>query len=747
MVSAACVACNDSAVEPLERSYPFSIIAEQAKTRTVTDESGTTSWQRNDKIHLFHSKSSGGESFDDGAFIIEDATTGRASGMLAESLEESGSYTWTGVYPYIEGSMLQAYPVTIGAAEQTQNGNDNISHFAGTSAPLFGAGASSGTTEPTLEMGQIASGLKIIVSNKTEKSIKIAKITVTTPETIVGEFNADLTGTNASLSPVSGKSSKTVTLTVQDPTFIKKNNSSYYAILLAPCTITGAISIEVTTTAGASETIEKNISGGLEFAAGKLNSTTVEFTAAAPEVPGEEPEAYGACPTEAQVAWQRQELIMFYHFGPATFSGFDGEKANYSAEELISQYKPTTIDANQWVSVAKECGFKEVILTAKHHDGFSLWDNPESTCDIAAEACENKTDVVKAVSEAAKKNGLSFGIYMSPWDKINGNANDYGSKYVYAIDSVADGEYGTLTEFWLDGNNATSLDFNAVNQAILEKNPNCIIFSNVGPGCRWVGNENGEAGETNWSTFSPSAHGASQTVLPKDFGSCLSMGDQGGSSWIPAECDLSIRPIGDNNGWFWGPDETPKSAKELLDIYYKSVGRNSVMLLNVPPTTGGVLDDADVVVLKTFHEFLAEIFTTNLAAGATIDEDETTEARGTKYEAENVLDGNESTYWAVSGDDTKSATLVLDLEGEKKFNVVSLQEFITKGQRVTGFSVEYYDGSWHNFARGTTIGAKRLVKKPSEAVTASRLRITFSALACPLINEIGLYLDNIDINY
>ena len=164
------------------------------------------------------------------------------------------------------------------------------------------------------------------------------------------------------------------------------------------------------------------------------------------------------------------------------------------------------------------------------------------------------------------------------------------------------------------------------------------------------------------------------------------------------------------------------------------------MLLNVPPTTGGVLDAADVTVLETFHGYLTEIFGTNLLSASTVDEVNTTEARGYNYKAEYVFDGDENTYWAVSGDNTTSATLVLDLNGTKTFNVVSLQEFIKKGQRVERLSIQYYDGSsWKNFSSGTTIGAKRLIK--GSTVNASKIRVTFNSLACPLINELGLYLD------
>ena len=455
------------------------------------------------------------------------------------------------------------------------------------------------------------------------------------------------------------------------------------------------------------------------------------------ETPVEAPAPFGALPTERQLAWQEMEFYAFVHFTTTTFRDVEWGYGDADPDE----FQPSRYDPAQWVEVMKAAGMKGVILTAKHHDGFCLWDNPESTCDIAACPSPYNVDVVKAVSDAAKAKGINFGIYMSPWDKVNGNDANYASKFISAIHSVADGAYGTISEFWLDGHNASSLNFNSVNAAIRDKNPDCVIFSNVGPGCRWVGNEDGVAGATNWSTFTPSAHSASQSSLPGSYGTYLAQGDQGGSYWIPAECDLSIRPIGDNNGWFWGAGETPKTAKQLLSVYYNSVGRNSVMLLNVPPTTGGVLDAADVTVLETFHSYLTNIFGTNLISGATVDEELTTEARGYDYKAEYAFDENENSYWAVSGDNTISATLVLELNGTKRFNVISLQEFIKKGQRVTNFSVEYYDGSWKSFANGTTVGAKRLVK--GSTVNASKIRVKFNSLACPLISEIGLFMDDV----
>ena len=461
-----------------------------------------------------------------------------------------------------------------------------------------------------------------------------------------------------------------------------------------------------------------------------------------PIVKEDPPAPYGTLPSKGQVAWQRQELIMFYHFGPATFSGYDGDRRDYTSAQLISAFKPSAVNADQWVKTAADNGFKEVILTSKHHDGFCLWDNPKSTCDIAACPSPYNVDVVKAVSDACKKYGVNLGIYMSPWDKIGGSDSNYANNYIDAIKSIVNGAYGPITEFWLDGHNASGLNFTNVNNAILANNPDCVIFSNVGPGCRWVGNEDGSANETNWSTFSPSAHGATQRDLPGSYTSYLGQGDEGGTAWIPAECDFSIQAIGDNNGWFWGSGDSRKTAKQLVDIYYKSVGRNSIFLMNVPPSQAGVIDDKEKTVIESFHTMLTQIFAENLAEGANIT---ASNERGTGYEPENMLDGDYDSYFATE-DGVNTVTLEFELDGSKSFNRVVLQEYIPLGQRIKGFKIETRSssGSWTSWGNGTktTIGHKRIILGSRVTTDGVRLTIT-SSKACPTLNGFGLYNDTV----
>jgi len=461
------------------------------------------------------------------------------------------------------------------------------------------------------------------------------------------------------------------------------------------------------------------------------------------------PAAYGAVPTKGQLAWQKQELLMFYHYGQATFSGWDGENQScngkaWSESLLLQNYKPTTIDADQWVKVAADNGFKEVILTAKHHDGFCLWDNPESTTDVANAGCSNHTDVVKAVRDACDKYGVNLGIYLSPWDRmieVSGlSTSAYETQYKNAIKDLMT-KYAPVVEFWFDGNHAGSFNWSSVNQTVFDQNPDCVIFSNGGPGCRWVGNENGDAGTTNWGTINIKGRGLSPSNLPGNYESYLSSGDEDGDTWCAAECDFSIQQIGDHNGWFYGASDSRKTAKQLMKLYYESVGRNGVFLMNVPPSDAGVIDAKEKKIIEDFTTMRESIFGTNLAAGATAT---SASVRGSYsgYAAANILDGNYDTYFATD-DNVKTAEIEISLNGSKTFNRVMLQEYIPLGQRVKSFTIQVKkNGSWSTWASGTTIGYKRILMGSSVTTDAVKIQIK-SALAGPVINGFGLYNDTV----
>ena len=462
------------------------------------------------------------------------------------------------------------------------------------------------------------------------------------------------------------------------------------------------------------------------------------------------PAAYGAVPSSGQVAWQRQELLMFYHYGQATFSGWDGENSNcngssWSESLLLQNYAPTTIDADQWVKVAYDNGFKEVILTAKHHDGFCLWDNPESTTDVANTNCKNHTDVVKAVRDACNKYGVNMGIYLSPWDRmieVSGKStSQYETMYKNALKDLMT-RYAPVVEMWFDGNHAGNFNWSSVNQVVFDVNPNCVIFSNGGPGCRWVGNENGDAGETNWATINIKGRGLTPSNLPGGYESYLSQGDRNGDTWCPAECDFSIQQIGDHNGWFYGANDSRKTAKQLMQLYYESVGRNGVFLMNVPPSDKGVIDDKEKKIIEDFTTMRKAVFATNLAEGATATASSVRGNYTQGYGAQNLLDGNYDTYFATD-DNVKTVDIEIALSGSKTFNRVVLQEYIPLGQRVESFTVQYKrNGSWTDWKQGTTIGHKRILMGSSVTTDAVRIRIT-AALACPVLNTFGLYNDTV----
>ncbi len=452
------------------------------------------------------------------------------------------------------------------------------------------------------------------------------------------------------------------------------------------------------------------------------------------------PEPYGAIPSPQQVEWQKMEMNMFAHFGPNTFTGMEWGLGT-EAEDI---FNPTDLDCGQWASIAKAAGFKGIIITGKHHDGFCLWPNPVSTHTVARSPWKNgKGDVLKELSDACAAEGLKFGVYISPWDRNDPHYGtpEYNDVYVETLKSVHDGTYGEIFEQWFDGANGEGpngkkqvYDWPRFHETVLSLQPKAIMFSDVGPGCRWVGNESGVAGRTNWSSLNTKGFTPGAGSPPTD---TLNQGNVHGDTWHPAETDVSIRP-----GWFWRESENSKvkSLEKLLSIYYTSVGRNSLLLLNVPPDNRGRIHPADSARLIEFKAALDEIFSENLALGAKVT---ASNVRGRAFKPSNILDGNHDTYWATE-DGVNEAYVTFDLKGVKTFNRVMVQEYIPLGQRVSSFTIEAegVDGVWEEIARETTIGYKRIV--PTEKITASKVRVNITgSYAPPVINGFGLYLDNI----
>lgn len=467
------------------------------------------------------------------------------------------------------------------------------------------------------------------------------------------------------------------------------------------------------------------------------------FSCSKKEVP--EPQPSLPVPSAAQMQWHEMETNAFIHFTTNTFT--DLEWGN--GDESPKIFNPTAIDVNQWITTLKDAGFKGVILTCKHHDGFCLWPSKETDHSIEKSPYKNgKGDIVKEVSDACKEHGLKFGVYLSPWDRNHSEYGrapyiDYYRKQLKEIFS----SYGPVFEMWFDGANGGTGYYGGANEKrsingsqyydwpttldlVREMEPNVIFFSDAGPGVRWVGNERGVAGETNWNSITPDTLYAGKGGIEK----LLNSGHENGTAWIPAETDVSIRP-----GWFYHAkeDSLVKSPEQLLDIYLTSVGRGSTLLLNVPPDRRGLIHENDVASLQGWRRLLDQEFKTNLAEGSKAT---ASNVRGDseKFSAANVSDGKKETYWATD-DKVTSASVEISLVAPTSIKYVLLQEYIQLGQRVKSFTVEAkVRDEWKKIAEGMTIGYKRILK--FDPVEASAIKITIvDSKACPLISNIAVY--------
>jgi alpha-L-fucosidase len=392
-------------------------------------------------------------------------------------------------------------------------------------------------------------------------------------------------------------------------------------------------------------------------------------------------------PTAAQLAWQQMELGLFLHFGINTFT--DREWGD--GTESPALFDPRDLDARQWVRAAKAGGFRYLVLTAKHHDGFCLWPSRLTTHSVQSSPWrEGRGDVVRELVEAARAESLGVGLYLSPWDRHEpsyGSGVPYDDFYCAQLEELCS-HYGPLVEVWFDGANGEGpngkrqvYDWPRIHRTVRRLQPNAVIFSDSGPDIRWIGNERGIAGDPNWCAVDP-ARVPYPGVSGPGIEDALQHGDAppAGTVWRPGEADVSIRP-----GWFWHPaeDARVKTADELVELYFSSVGRNANLLLNVPPTTDGRLHATDVARLAEFGTRLRERFATQVAAGRA------TEVR---------------------------------FAAPATFDVACLQERIANGQAVERYVLEaWVNGAWAAVSHGTTIGHKKLDRFPP--VTADRLRL------------------------
>jgi alpha-L-fucosidase len=442
-------------------------------------------------------------------------------------------------------------------------------------------------------------------------------------------------------------------------------------------------------------------------------------------------------PSPRQFAWQQREFIAFIHFGINTFT----DREWGTGKEDPKLFNPTALDARQWVRVCKEAGMKMIILTAKHHDGFCLWPSKYTEHSVKNSPWrQGKGDVVRELADACRQAGLAMGIYLSPWDMHEptyGDTAKYNEFYKDQLHELLT-NYGQIAEVWFDGAkgpNAKDMEYDwAGYYAIVrELQPNAVIFN--GPDVRWVGNEAGYARESEWSVMNRNDKPFEFVNLTaKDLGSITALGAGSNLIWYPAETDVSIRP-----GWFYraSQDDKVKSLEKLLDIYFCSVGRNSVLLLNIPPDRRGLIHENDARRLREMRKVLDEIFDENLALGATAQASHVRD-NNPNYGADKIVDGDKNTYWSTN-DGTTSATVEFSLAKKSTFNVAELAEYITVGQRVEEFTLEAWGGgSWKEFARATTIGYKRLLRFNDVTTEKVRLRILMSRV-CPTICQFGLY--------
>ncbi len=432
-------------------------------------------------------------------------------------------------------------------------------------------------------------------------------------------------------------------------------------------------------------------------------------------------------PTLEQRAWQELELTMFLHFGVNTFT--DREWGEGTEDPKI--LNPTKLDARQWVRTAKEAGFKLMILTAKHHDGFCLWPSRFTEHSVKRAAWkEGKGDMVREFTDACHAEGMKVGLYLSPWDRHERSygTDGYNEHFRNQLTELLT-NYGTVDEVWFDGacgegpnGKRQVYDWKSYFELIRQLAPHAVIAI-MGPDIRWVGNESGVArvGESSVQEAASGVH----------FG-------RTGKVWYPAECDVSIRP-----GWFYHAkeDSKVKSLDHLLGLYLKSVGRNSVLLLNVPPNRDGLLAEPDVQRLREFGAALKEIFKTDLAVRQPASGEPPRSDRLREFAAGRAVNGDRNTYWAAA-DGATSGTLEVDLGAPQLFNVISLREPFWLGERAQKYRVEVESpaaaGEWRTLALGSVIGARNVLVFPE--TTARRVRLVIEqARGTPAISEFAIY--------
>lgn len=464
-----------------------------------------------------------------------------------------------------------------------------------------------------------------------------------------------------------------------------------------------------------------------------------------------------AVPSERQLTYEKMEFFCFIHFTVNTFTGSEWG----DGKEDVSIFNPTELDARQWVKTAKDAGMKGLILTCKHHDGFCLWPSKYTEHSVKNSPYKNGNgDIVREVSEACKEFGLKFGVYLSPWDRNNssyGKGKEYDDYYVNQLTELLT-EYGELYTIWLDGacgeganGKIQKYDWNRYYKVMRELQPNAVI-SISGPDVRWCGNEAGEVRESEWSVVAKDMTDPSITAelsqhedneefrdrpldeTQSDLGSRERLKNEKELVWYPAETDVSIRP-----GWFYHEEEDDKvrSFENLKDIYLKSVGGNTTLLLNIPPMKNGKIHEKDIAILKRLGEFINDTFKNNLLKNALITTVPKHDCRGNSPDMMRTDDYN--TYFMNKEGDNK---LLIEIKFDecKKLNYLVLKEAITFSQRVEEFNVYFNDESGNKIKifEGTTIGYKRIIDLKGTKTDNLTIEIEDSRVA-PVMSFVGVY--------
>ncbi len=419
-------------------------------------------------------------------------------------------------------------------------------------------------------------------------------------------------------------------------------------------------------------------------------------------------------PSPAQLAWQQDELALFLHFGVNTFT--DREWGDGTEDPAV--FRPERLDARQWARAAKAAGFRAMILTAKHHDGFCLWPTATTKHSVASSPWRDGTgDVVREFVDACRREGLKAGLYCSPWDRnapSYGDSPRYNDLYCAQLTELLT-RYGPIAEVWFDGANGEGpngrhqvYDWPRFWALVRRLQPEAVMFSDAGPDVRWIGNERGVAGDPNWSPVDPAVvpyPGVSGAAVTAE----LQHGDANGTVWRPGETDVSIRP-----GWFWHPKENDqvRTVDDLVGLFFTSVGRNSKLLLNVPPTRAGLLDPTDVARLAGMRARLDALLSGDVLAGLT-------------------------PAWRATG--ARTAVAEVDLARTTSVSVVDLAEDITRGQSVERWTVEgAAGGAWVPLAEGSTVGYRRLERFEARSVRRVRVSVT-GAFGTPAPVGIRMY--------